>query len=53
MMWRDVIDLVSVEKRKNDIGDAISTPVTRQVFANKKDVRQSEFLSSDGYRFAS
>lgn len=46
MMWRDVIDLVSVEKRKNDIGDAISTPVTRQVFANKKDVRQSEFYQA-------
>lgn len=46
MMWRDVIELVPVETSKNDIGDAISTPTPRQVFANKKDVRQSEFYQA-------
>lgn len=47
MFWRDVIYLVAEKYVKNGIGDTIKEVVnTRQVFANKKSIRQSEFYQA-------
>lgn len=46
MMWRDVINLVSQVTSENDMGDAITVETKRQVFANKKSIRQSEFYQA-------
>jgi SPP1 family predicted phage head-tail adaptor len=42
MMWRDVVDLVSVTVSTNAIGDPVETETFREVYANKKSIRQSE-----------
>jgi SPP1 family predicted phage head-tail adaptor len=46
MMWRDVIDLVAETTSENELGDIITVPTKRQVFANKKSIRQSEFYQA-------
>ncbi|TCT23389.1 SPP1 family predicted phage head-tail adaptor [Melghiribacillus thermohalophilus] len=46
MIWRDVIDLITVTRTENDIGDTIEEETARQVFANKKSIRQSEFYQA-------
>jgi SPP1 family predicted phage head-tail adaptor len=48
MMWRDVIELVGVTTfDENEVGDQIEVPgEIRQVFANKKSIRQSEFYQA-------
>jgi SPP1 family predicted phage head-tail adaptor len=46
MLFRDVIELVSVTYTENDIGDSIEVVSNRQVFANKKSVRQTEFYQA-------
>lgn len=46
MLWRDVIYLVGETFSDNGMGDAISTTTKRQVFANKKSIRQSEFYQA-------
>ena len=46
MLFRDVITLVQVTTSVNALGDIIHTPTTKQVFANKKSVRQSEFYQA-------
>lgn len=46
MLFRDVIQLLSVVKSENDIGDTILSKVPRQVFANQKSIRQSEFYQA-------
>ena len=46
MLFRDVITLVAVTISTNALGDIINTPTTKQVFANKKSVRQSEFYQA-------
>lgn len=48
MLFRDVIDLVGVASyRENQQGDQIKVPGgRRQVFANKKSIRQSEFYQA-------
>lgn len=52
MLWRDVVDLIGETFTENAMGDTISTLTKRQVFANKKSVRQSEFYlaASSGLR---
>lgn len=52
MLWRDVISLIGETFTENAMGDTISTPSKREVFANKKSVRQSEFYqaASSGLR---
>lgn len=42
----DVIEFVTTTETVNEIGDAIETPNYRQVFANKKSVRQTEFYQA-------
>jgi SPP1 family predicted phage head-tail adaptor len=46
MLFRDVIKLISATYSKNTIGDYIKTPDPRQVFANKKSIRQTEFYQA-------
>jgi SPP1 family predicted phage head-tail adaptor len=46
MLFRDVINLVAVTTGENSMGDVIETETTRQVFANKKSIRQSEFYQA-------
>lgn len=46
MLFRDVIDLIGVEYGENEIGDPIEIPTSRQVFANKKSIRQTEFYQA-------
>lgn len=48
MMWRDVINLSGgITYIENELGDRIEVPgQTRQVFSNKKSVRQSEFYQA-------
>jgi len=46
MLFREVINLVSITIVENDMGDQIETPVKRQVFADKKSVRQNEFYQA-------
>ncbi|MFS0864123.1 phage head closure protein [Fredinandcohnia sp. 179-A 10B2 NHS] len=46
MMWRDVINLISETIIENDMGDSISAETKKQVFANKKSIRQSEFYQA-------
>lgn len=46
MMWRDVINLITETTTENDLGDIIPIEEKRQVFANKKSIRQSEFYQA-------
>jgi|SRR5690606_7303770 len=46
MMWRDVIQLVDLTVGDNEIGDAVTQPTPREVYANQKSVRQSEFYQA-------
>lgn len=46
MLWNDVAQLISYTETKDDIGDTIQTPSERQVFVNKKSVRQNEYYQS-------
>ena len=46
MLWRDVINLISVTTTVNSLGDAVDTQTLTQVFANKKSIRQSEFYQA-------
>ncbi len=46
MLFRDVIELISITTTENDLGDVIEVPTERQVFADKQSVRQSEFYQA-------
>lgn len=48
MLFRDVINLLSqTTYEENELGDQIEVPgEPRQVFANKKSIRQSEFYQA-------
>jgi len=46
MLFREVINLISITIVENDMGDQVETPVKRQVFADKKSVRQNEFYQA-------
>lgn len=41
-MWGNVIYLITLTPRTNSIGDAVTTLTKRQVYAEKKTVRQFE-----------
>ncbi len=43
MRWGDVINLIVLTYTQNSLGDAVETKTSRQVFCNKKSIRQSEF----------
>mgnify|MGYP001486916702 CR=1 FL=1 len=46
MMWRDVVELITVTTGENEMGDSIKEETSRQVFANKKSIRQTEFYQA-------
>jgi len=46
MMWRDVIELQSVDYSTDQYGDRVEITQNTKVFANKKSVRQSEFYQA-------
>jgi SPP1 family predicted phage head-tail adaptor len=46
MLFRDVLDLITVTVTQNDIGDDIPTKTYNRIFCNKKSVRQSEFYQA-------
>ena len=46
MRWGDVINLIAITYAENSIGDITEAPTSRQVFANKKSIRQSEFYQA-------
>ena len=41
--WGDVINLISLTLTQNSLGDTVEIKTPRQVFCNKKSIRQSEF----------
>lgn len=46
MLFREVIDLISIATTENDMGDPIETETKLQVFADKQSIRQSEFYQA-------
>ncbi len=46
MLFNDIIKLIATTSGKNSIGDAIKIPSEREVFANKKSIRQNEFYQA-------
>lgn len=46
MLFRDVIKLISTSDTANAIGDPVETQTKRDVFAEKKSVRQNEFYQA-------
>lgn len=46
MLFRDVIKLIGVTYTTNDLGDYVEVPTEREVFANKKSIRQNEFYQA-------
>ncbi len=46
MLFSDVIELISITYTENDMGDIIEQENSRQVFANKKSIRQNEFYQA-------
>ncbi|NLC03181.1 MAG: phage head closure protein [Tissierellia bacterium] len=46
MLWSDVAKLISITKTVDDIGDTVEVSVKKQVFVNKKSIRQSEYYQA-------
>ena len=46
MLFREVINLIGITTTENDMGDIIDVETKRQVFADKKSVRQNEFYQA-------
>lgn len=46
MLWCDIAMLISVTKTKDDIGDTVTVETEREVFVNKKSIRQSEYYQA-------
>ena len=46
MLWRDVINLISITTTTNDMGDSIQNETLKQVFADKGSIRQTEFYQA-------
>lgn len=47
MLFRDVVELLSYPTIKDDLGQDVETdPTSREVFANKRSIRQSEFYQA-------
>lgn len=53
-MFRDIIELISIEHEVDENGFEIKNEVATEVFANKKSIRASEFYESQklGYKLA-
>lgn len=46
MLWSDIAQLISYNREKDDIGDTIKTPIYRDVYVNKKSIRQNEYYQA-------
>ena len=46
MLFKEVIKLISITTGENSMGDPIETPTTKEVFADKQSIRQSEFYQA-------
>lgn len=46
MLFREVINLIGVTAAENAMGDIVETETSRQVCADKKSIRQSEFYQA-------
>jgi SPP1 family predicted phage head-tail adaptor len=46
MLFSDVINLVKITSAKNDYFDIVQTETKRQVYANKKSIKMSEFYQA-------
>lgn len=46
MLWCDVAKLITITKIVDDIGDTIETEIEKEVFVNKKSIRQSEYYQA-------
>lgn len=46
MLFKEVINLISISTTENDTGDMIEVETPRQVFADKQSIRQNEFYQA-------
>lgn len=46
MLFSDVINLVKITNSKNEYFDIVQTETKRQVYANKKSIKMSEFYQA-------
>jgi len=46
MLFKDVIELISVTTSQNELGDDIENKTYKQVFANKKSIHANEFYQA-------
>lgn len=46
MLWRDKVNLISSTNTVNNMGDVIEVPVSKEVYANKQSIRQTEFYQA-------
>lgn len=46
MLFSDVINLVKISNSKNEYFDIVQTETKRQVYANKKSIKMSEFYQA-------
>ena len=46
MMWRDVVELIAIQRVDDGGGGFTETETFRPIFANRKSVRQSEFYQA-------
>ena len=45
-MFKDIINLISRTTTTDSIGDTVEVETSKQVFANKKSIRQSEYYQA-------
>lgn len=46
MMFKDIIILIGVTTKPDEVGDIVEVETEREVFANKKSIRQSEYYQA-------
>ncbi len=46
MMWRDTVKLLAIVETYNEYGELVESYEEREVFANRKSVRQTEFYQA-------
>jgi len=45
-MWRDIVELIAIQKVDDGAGGYTETETFRKVFVNRKSIRQSEFYQA-------
>lgn len=46
MLWKDIANLITITQTRNSILDVIEAETLRQVYVNKKSIRQNEFYQA-------